>query len=295
MPAVRKLESEGVMPTIKKTTDYRLNSQRNLVRLPNKNVTSPESRLNEFLRPKEQLTHGSSSRKAQAGINLVHRESDSLPAGMQVARPFTLLVADDHPVVREGLVAMIERQSDMRVVAQAGNGRDAVEQFFARRPDVGLIDLRMPVMDGVDAVVAICEREPAARLIILTTYQGQEDIYRALRAGALGYLLKDAPAEELVESIHSVGAGQTWIPPAVGAKLAMRVTDRALTAREMEVLRILAAGKSNKEIGVAFNISEATVKVHVTHILDKLRVTGRTEAINVAVRRGLVNMDSTAA
>src|ERR1700716_3371851 len=293
MPAARKLESEGVMPTIKKTTDYRLNGQRNLVTILDKNVTSPDSRLNEFLRPKEQLTHGSSSRKG--GINLVHRESDSLPAGMQVARPLTLLVADDHPVVREGLVAMIERQSDMRVVAQAGNGRDAVEQFFARRPDVGLIDLRMPVMDGVDAVVAICEREPAARLIILTTYQGQEDIYRALRAGAQGYLLKDAAAEELVESIYAVSVGKTWIPPAVGAKLAMRVTDRELTGREMEVLRILAAGKSNKEIGALFNISEATVKVHVTHILEKLRVTGRTEAINVAMRRGLVNIDSSTA
>jgi two-component system NarL family response regulator len=292
MPAVRKLESEGVMPTIKKTTDYRPNGQRNL---PNRHVTSPESRLNEFLRPKEHLPQGSSSRKAQASVGLAQPECDSLPTGMQVARRFTLLVADDHPVVREGLVAMLERQPDMRVVAQASNGRDAVEQFFARRPDVGLIDLRMPVMNGVDAVVTICEKEPAARLIILTTYQGQEDIYRALRAGALGYLLKDAPADELVESIHAVSMGKTWIPPAVGAKLAMRVTDRALTAREMEVLRILAAGKSNKEIGVAFNISEATVKVHVTHILDKLRVAGRTEAINVAVRRGLVNMDSSTA
>ncbi|MGC2552433.1 MAG: response regulator transcription factor, partial [Candidatus Sulfotelmatobacter sp.] len=206
-----------------------------------------------------------------------------------------LMVADDHPVVREGLIAMIERQPNMRVVAQASNGQEAVDQFLARRPDVGLLDLRMPGMNGVDAVVAICEREPAARLIILTTYQGQEEIYRALRAGALGYLLKDAPAEELVESIHAVSAGRTWIPPAVGAKLAQRVTDRQLTAREMEVLGKLAVGKSNKEIGVVFNISEATVKVHVTHILEKLKVTGRTEAINVAVRRGLVNMDSTTA
>jgi two-component system, NarL family, response regulator len=155
--------------------------------------------------------------------------------------------------------------------------------------------LRMPVMNGVEAVLAICEKDPAARLLILTTYQGQEDIYRALRAGALGYLLKDAPAEELIESIRAVGAGMTWIPPAVGAMLAKRVTDRELTAREMDVLRVLAVGKSNKEIGVAFNISEATVKVHVTHILEKLKVTGRTEAINVAARRGLVNIDSATA
>jgi two-component system, NarL family, response regulator len=152
--------------------------------------------------------------------------------------------------------------------------------------------LRMPVMNGIEAAAAICEKEPAARLIILTTYQGQEDIYRALRGGALGYLLKDAPAEELIESIRAVSLGKTSIPPAVGATLAKRLNDRELTAREMEVLRVLAVGKSNKEIGVVFNISEATVKVHVTHILEKLKVSGRTEAINVALRRGLVNMDS---
>jgi two-component system, NarL family, response regulator len=212
--------------------------------------------------------------------------------GIRSTEPIKLLIADDHPVVREGLVAMIERQSNMRVVAQASNGREAVDKFMAHLPDVGILDLRMPVMNGIEAAAAICEKEPAARLIILTTYQGQEDIYRALRGGALGYLLKDAPAEELIESIRAVSLGKTSIPPAVGAMLAKRLNDRELTAREMEVLRVLAVGKSNKEIGVAFNISEATVKVHVTHILEKLKVSGRTEAINVALRRGLVNMDS---
>jgi DNA-binding NarL/FixJ family response regulator len=190
---------------------------------------------------------------------------------------------------------MIQRQPNMQVVAQASNGREAVDTFLNRRPDVGLMDLRMPVMNGVEAVIAICEKDPTAHLIILTTYQAQEDIYRALRAGALGYLLKDAPVEELVDSIRAVNSGKQWIPPAVGAMLAKRVTNRELTAREKEVLGILAVGKSNKEIGVACNISEATVKVHVTHILEKLKVSGRTEAINVAVRRGLVNMDSSMA
>ena len=296
-----KLESEDVMPTIsamptiKKTTDYRARGQRNLIKLSNRaEVPSPESRIDEILRSKEQLPEQSSD-KHRGRISSTHREFHLLPTEIRSARPFTLLVADDHPVVRAGLVAIIERQSDMRVVAQASNGREAAEQFLARRPDVGLLDLRMPIMSGVDAVIAICDKEPAAHLIILTTYQGQEDIYRALRAGAQGYLLKDAAAEELVESIYSVSVGKTWIPPAVGAKLAMRVTDRELTGREMEVLQILAAGKSNKEIGAVFDISEATVKVHVTHILEKLRVTGRTEAINVAIRRGLVNIDSSTA
>ncbi len=284
------------MPTIKKARDYRPRSPRNLIKLPGRIATRiRESEINQLFRKELRFAGKSPLGESQAGIAFIHQECSPLPAEICPKEPCTLMVADDHPVVREGLVAMIERQSDMRVVAQASNGREAVDQFMARRPDVGILDLRMPGMSGVDAVIAICERDPAARLIILTTYQGQEDIYRALRAGALGYLLKDAPAEELVESIRAVSSGRTWIPPAVGAKLAQRVTDRQLTAREIEVLQILAVGKSNKEIGVAFNISEATVKVHITHILEKLKVNGRTEAIHVAVRRGLVNMDSTAA
>ena len=283
------------MPT-NKARDYRPRSPRNLIKLPSKVVARfQESEINQILQRGLRLTGKPPYGENQAEIASLQPECGLLPAEIGPKEPCTLMVADDHPVVREGLVAMIERQSDMRVVAQASNGREAVDQFMARRTDVGILDLRMPGMNGVDAVIAICEKEPAARLIILTTYEGQEEIYRALRAGALGYLLKDAPAQELVESIHAVSSGRTWIPPAVGAKLAQRITDRELTAREMEVLRILAVGRSNKEIGVAFNISEATVKVHVTHILEKLKVTGRTEAINVAVRRGLVNMDSATA
>jgi two-component system, NarL family, response regulator len=210
------------------------------------------------------------------------------------AKSLSVLVADDHPIVREGLAAMIDRQSDMRVLAQAANGREALDTYFAQRPDVALLDVRMPVMDGVEAVGAICEREPNARLVIVTTYQSEEDVYRALRAGAQGYILKSAPVEEIVGCIHAVGAGKTWIPPEVGAMLANRVADQELTPRETEVLHAVTTGKSNKEIGVAFDISEATVKVHVTHILEKLKVTGRTEAINVAVKRGLVRIEQRA-
>jgi two-component system, NarL family, response regulator len=293
---------EDIMNALRKSTDNRVCDTPNLGRFPNPaNLFSgarisaqsmpTQTRIDEILRKdglSQPLNGNGQARIGSARPYLLTPE-------ISAAEPLTLMVADDHPVVREGLIAMIERQSDMRVIAQAGNGREAVNEFLARRPHVGLLDLRMPVMNGVEAVLAICEKDPAARLLILTTYQGQEDIYRALRAGALGYLLKDAPAEELIESIRAVGAGMTWIPPAVGAMLAKRVTDRELTAREMDVLRVLAVGKSNKEIGVAFNISEATVKVHVTHILEKLKVTGRTEAINVAARRGLVNIDSATA
>jgi len=199
-----------------------------------------------------------------------------------------VMVADDHPMVREGLRSAINRGPDMQIVAEAANGREAVDKYFAEKPDVALLDLRMPVMNGIETLAAICQKDPGARLVIVTTYEDEEDIYRALRAGAQGYILKNAAVSELIECIRAVAEGGTWIPPAVGAKLANRIADRELTPREMEVLQTVTMGKSNKEIGVAFNISEATVKVHVTHILEKLKVTGRTEAVNAAVKRGLV-------
>jgi two-component system NarL family response regulator len=183
----------------------------------------------------------------------------------------------------------------MQVVAQARNGFEAVEQFLNHRPDIALLDLRMPLADGIAALVSICEKEPSARIAIISGYQLEEDIYRALRAGALGYILKDATPEQLAECLNSVSEGRTWVPPQIGAKLARRVADQELTRREIQVLSAVAAGKSNKEIGAAFNISEATVKVHMTHLLEKLKVTGRTEAINVAVKRGLVHLDLAAA
>ena len=203
----------------------------------------------------------------------------------------TILIADDHPVVREGLISAVKRQSDMRIVAEARNGREAVEMFIAQRPDISLIDLRMPLMDGIEAVMSIREREPTARLVILTTHETREEIYQALQAGAQGYVLKEDGLDEILACVRSVAAGDTWIPPTIGAALATGLKDEELTPRELQVLRSIAMGKSNKEIGVQLNISEATVKVHVTHMLEKLRATGRAEAISRAAKRGLVRLD----
>ena len=203
----------------------------------------------------------------------------------------TVLIADEHPVVREGLATLINSRSDMRVVAEAADGRAAVEKFLAHSPDIALLELRLPLMDGVEVVMSICEKMPAARLVIFTSCKGEEDIYQSVKAGAFGYLPKETPLSEVVECIRAVARGTRWIPPGVAAMLGKRVADRALTARELEVIRALTSGKSNKEIGTLLDISEATVKVHITHILEKLKVTGRTEAINVAMRRGLVHID----
>jgi two-component system NarL family response regulator len=279
------------MPTIGSNVDFRSRGGRHTAVFGVRTDTSPAGkRIRQMLQKQEH------SRALPRGGNSQPRPDPERGGERSLqpdARtPTTLLVADDHPVVLEGLVALINRQSDMQVVSQARNGREAVELFLAQRPDVALLDLRMPVMDGVEAIRAICEKDPAARLIVVTIYQSEEDIYRALRAGAQGILLKDAPAEDIVECIHAVAQGRTWIPPEVGAKLAKRVTVRELTPRETEVMHAVAKGKSNKEIGVALDISEATVKVHVTHILEKLQASGRTEAIGLAVNRGLVRMDA---
>ena len=224
-----------------------------------------------------------------------HEDSESITlalASNERTDRLRVLVADNHPVVREGLVALLKRRPDMHVVAEASNGREAVEKFISEGPHVALLDLRMPVLDGIETVISICEKVPAARIVIITSYQSEEDIYRALRAGAQGYILKDAPVDELIDCVRAVGTGRTWIPPHIGAKLAKRIADPELTRRESDVLQAMVLGKSNKEIGVALNISEATVKVHMTHILEKLKVTGRTEAINVAAKRGLVRLDT---
>jgi two-component system NarL family response regulator len=202
-----------------------------------------------------------------------------------------VLIADEHPIVREGLIAVINRASDMQVVAEASNGDEAAEKYLELAPDVALLELRLPNMDGVETVTSICAKAPAARLVVFTACQGEEDIYRALRAGAYGYIFKNTSLDELLECIRAVAHGKRWIPPPVAAQLGKRVADRGLTLRETDVLRAVAIGKSNKQIGTTLDISEATVKVHVTHILEKLHAAGRTEAINVAVRRGLVRMD----
>ena len=201
-----------------------------------------------------------------------------------------ILIADDHSVVREGLVSLVKRKSDMTVVAEASNGREAVDLWKEHRPDVTLLDLRMPELDGVGAIKEIREFDDGAHIIVLTTFDGDEDIYRAIKAGAKGYLLKDTAREALMESIRRVHAGETCIPPALAAKLADRVSGEALSAREIEVLQRIAAGKSNKEIGAELFISEGTVKTHVKSIFSKLDVVSRTEAVATATRRGLIQL-----
>jgi DNA-binding NarL/FixJ family response regulator len=200
-----------------------------------------------------------------------------------------VLIADDHGVVREGLVSMINRnRADMTVVGEANNGREALELWKQQQPDVMLLDLRMPERDGVDVIKEIRAIDKSARVIVLTTFDGDEDIYRAIRAGAKGYLLKDITREALMDSIRRVHAGETCIPLHLIAKLTDRVSGETLSERELEVLRLMAKGKSNKEISTTLFISEGTVKSHGKSIFAKMNVTSRTEAVTEATRRGLL-------
>ena len=201
-----------------------------------------------------------------------------------------VLLAEDHAVVREGLAAIIGGESEMEVVALAANGREALELYRSVRPDIAVMDLRMPQMDGVAAITAIKEEFAGARFVVLTTYDGDEDIYRALRAGAQGYLLKDAPPDQLLDALRAVHAGRKRIPPEIAQKLAERVHGEELTERESEVLSLIVAGKTNSNIALELFIAESTVKFHINHILAKLDVPDRAQAIIVALRRGLARL-----
>jgi DNA-binding NarL/FixJ family response regulator len=206
------------------------------------------------------------------------------------AHKIRILIADDHTTVLAGLASIIGMQPDMLVVAEAVNGREAVDLWQKHRPDVTLLDLRMPKLDGVSAINEIRQHNASARIIILTTYDTDNEIYRAIKAGAKGYLLKDARREELLDCIRKVNGGDTSIPQALVEKLAAGMTSEILTGRELGVLGLLARGKSNKEIGANLFISETTVKGHLRSIFTKLNVLSRTEAIAVASRRGLVQL-----
>jgi two-component system NarL family response regulator len=210
---------------------------------------------------------------------------------MSDAGKIRVLLVDDHFVVRMGLAALINSQTDMLVAAEATNGRQGLEMFRSHHPDVTLMDLRMPEMGGVDAIIEIRKELPEARIIVLTTYDGDEDIYRAFQAGARAYLLKDMHHEELLSAIRGVHQGQRFIPPAIGSRLAERMPRSELTPRELEVLQLIVKGMSNKQIAAALSITEGTVKIHVNNVLSKLGVGDRTKAATTAIQRGIVHLD----
>lgn len=201
-----------------------------------------------------------------------------------------VMLVEDHHVVRAGIAAIIDRQSDMSVVSEAATGEQSVESFAKHRPDVTLMDLRLPGMGGIDAIRGIRKQFPEARIVVLTTYDGDEDIYRALEAGAWTYLIKDVFREELLETIRAVHRGERPLPSPVASRLAERLPRSGLSQRELEVLSLIVKGKSNKEIGESLFITEGTVKGHVNHLLNKLGVSDRTQAVTAALKRGIVHI-----
>jgi DNA-binding NarL/FixJ family response regulator len=201
-----------------------------------------------------------------------------------------VLSVDDHPLLREGIAALLNAESDMKLIAEASNGQEAIEKFRLHRPDVTLMDLQMPALNGIDSIIGIRSEFPNARIIVLTTYAGDVQVLRALKAGARGYILKGDVRRELLDTIRAVHAGQKRIPPEVASELAEHAAEDALTSREMDVLRLIATGNANKEIACQLSIAEDTVKGHVTNILAKLGANDRTHAVTIGLKRGIIEL-----
>ncbi|MGA3239107.1 MAG: response regulator transcription factor [Bryobacteraceae bacterium] len=201
-----------------------------------------------------------------------------------------VLSVDDHPLLREGIAALVNAESDMKLIAEATNGQEAIEKFRLHRPDVTLMDLQMPALNGIEAIIGIRSEFPNARIIVLTTYAGDVQVLRALKAGARGYILKGHVRRELLDTIRAVHAGQKRIPPEVAAGLADHAADDELSSREIDVLRLIAAGNANKEIAARLGIAEETVKSHITNILAKLGANDRTHAVTTALKRGIIEL-----
>jgi DNA-binding NarL/FixJ family response regulator len=204
--------------------------------------------------------------------------------------PIRVFSIDDHPLMREGIAAIIRNEPDMLLVAEASNGREAIQSFREHRPDITLMDLRLPDISGIDAMVAIRTEFPDARIILLTTFEGDVEIRRALQAGAVGYMLKTTPRRQLVDMIRKVHAGKKHIPPEIAAHLAEHMAEESLSKREVDVLQKIAGGNRNSDIAALLFISEETVKGHVKHIMEKLGAGDRTEAVAIGIRRGIIHL-----